>query len=80
MIHLELDYEQARSKIDDALVVITDAMDEATDAKDRALVWIHVSEWMASVAAGLFSGVVLWWLMVRRSLYREISTTELRQA
>jgi hypothetical protein len=43
-------------------------MDEATAAKDRVLPWIHVSDWMATIAVELFSGVVLWWLMVRGSL------------
>ncbi len=53
------------------------AMDEAKDAKDSALLWIYVIEWMATTATALMSGVVVWWLMIRRRLYREVTVTRL---
>jgi hypothetical protein len=54
------------------------AMDEARMAKDTALLWIYISEWMVTTAVALISGTILWWLMVRRELYREVTTTQLR--
>jgi hypothetical protein len=75
---LEQRYEGAGEKMDEALHLIDQAMDEAQQAKDAALFWIYVAEWLITTAAILISGVVLWWLMVRRSLYREVITTQLR--
>lgn len=76
--YLERRYEEASEKMEGALLLVDQAMDEAQRAKDSALFWIYVSEWMATTAVALISGVVLWWLMVRRSLYREVTTTQLR--
>jgi hypothetical protein len=75
---LEQRYEEAGEKMDEALQLIDQAMDEAQQAKDAALFWIYIAEWLITTAAILISGVVLWWLMVRRSLYREVITTQLR--
>ncbi len=77
--YLEREYEEAGQKMDEALRLANEAMDAAKRAKDTALTWIYVSEWMATTAVALLSGVVLWWLMVRRSLYRDVAMTRLRQ-
>jgi hypothetical protein len=50
---------------------------EAMKAKDGALLWIYVTEWSALMATLLLSGLVVWSLMIRRSLYREVSTSHL---
>ena len=76
---LEKRYEDAEEKMERALELVGEAMDEAQRAKDRALVWIYLFEWMVTTATALLSGVALWWLMVRRRLYREVTTTQLRQ-
>jgi hypothetical protein len=60
----------------DALSIARQAMEETNKAKDRALIWIYISQWMVTTAV---AGVTLWWLMVRRKLYREVTTTQLRQ-
>ncbi len=41
--YLQLDYEIARGRMDQALEIVTEAMEEATEAKDRALIWIFIS-------------------------------------
>jgi hypothetical protein len=76
--YLERRYEEAAEKMEEASQLVDQAIDEAFLAKDRALFWIYVSEWLVTTSAALVSGVVLWWLMVRRSLYREVTTTQLR--
>jgi hypothetical protein len=76
--YIERRYEEAADKMEDASQFVDQAMDEAFLAKDRALFWIYLSEWLVTTSAGLVSGVVLWWLMVRRRLYREVTTTQLR--
>jgi O-glycosyl hydrolase len=78
--YLDMEYESAQERMEEALVLVSEAMDEATAAKDRALLWIYVSQWMATTAAAMVSGVVLWWLMVKRKLYREVKTTQLGSA
>ncbi len=52
-------------------------IDGAMRAKDRALLWIFVVEWLVTFAALMLAGVVLWVLMVRRGLYREVGQTRL---
>ena len=79
MDYLERRYEEAGEKMEQALQLVNQAMDEAKLAKERALFWIYLSEWMATTAAALASGVVVWWLMIRRGLYREVTTTQFRQ-
>lgn len=75
--YLEQRYDEARDMMEEALGLANQAMDEAKDAKDSALLWIYVIEWMATTATALMSGVVVWWLMIRRRLYREVTVTRL---
>lgn len=77
--YLEHRYGEASEKMAEALALANRAMDEASRAKDRALTWVYVSEWMATTGVALISGMALWWLMVRRRLYRAVTTTQLRQ-
>lgn len=76
--YLQGDYETARSTMDEAMAVVDLAMEEAFKAKDRALTWIYISEWFATLAVGAASGFALWSLMIRRRLYRSVATTQLR--
>jgi hypothetical protein len=78
--YLERRYGEAGDKMQDALQLVERAMDEAQQAKDSALFWVYVSEWLATTAVALISGVLLWWLMVRRSLYKEVAITQLRHS
>jgi hypothetical protein len=50
----------------------------ATQELNRALIWVYVINWLVVTATFMFSGFVLWTLMVKRRLYKEISTTSLR--
>jgi hypothetical protein len=43
----------------------------------EALFWVYLSQWMATTAVAFLSGATLWWLMIRRRLYREVTTTQL---
>jgi hypothetical protein len=79
MDYLERRYDIANEKMGKALQLANQAMDEAELAKGRALTWLYLSEWMATTGVALLSGVALWWLMIRRRLYREVTTTQLRQ-
>lgn len=54
-------------------------IDRTMSAKDRALLWIFVVEWLVVSATFMVAGVVLWVLMVKRRLYREVRQTRLLQ-
>lgn len=78
--YLERRYGEAGDGMEEALRLVEQAMDEAQRAKDSALFWVYISEWLATTAVALLSGVLLWWLMVRRSLYKEVALTQLRHS
>jgi len=50
---------------------------EVLEAKDKALLWIFISEWLAVSGTSMFAGFILWTLMVRKRLYREVEVTRL---
>ncbi|MBU7004443.1 MAG: hypothetical protein HXS50_02665 [Theionarchaea archaeon] len=60
--------------------VITD-LDALTlrvlDAKDRALFWIFMIEWLVVTGTSMFAGFMIWTLMVRRRLYKEVKVTRM---
>jgi len=49
----------------------------AFDLWNRALFWVFVLEWLAVTATSMLTGYVLWTLMVKRKLYREVSETRM---
>lgn len=49
----------------------------AVKVKNEALFWVYVVEWLSVSGVSRVSGVVVWTLMVRRRMYREVKTTKL---
>ena len=45
--------------------------------KERTLLWIYIIEWLVVTSTLVIMGTVVWSLMVRRRLYRQVSTTML---
>ncbi len=76
-LYLQQDFSGALEAIDRALGMMEEAENLAQEVKDSALLWIYVSEWLAVTGASLICGFLLWTLMVRRRLYREVTTTRL---
>jgi uncharacterized membrane protein len=77
-LYIGHEYEESRDLIgviDDSIV---DLHEETIKLKGRALVWIYLIEWTATTATGMLAGFLLWTLMVRRRLYREVSVTRVR--
>jgi hypothetical protein len=50
---------------------------KAIKLKKNALAWIYLIEWLVVSSVALTAGVVIWSLMIRRSLYRVVGTTRL---
>lgn len=48
----------------------------AKDLKNAALTWVYITEWLVTAATFMVSGYVLWTLMLRRRLYREVDSTK----
>jgi len=48
---------------------------ESIRVKERAFMWIWLIEWLAVSGALMVTGTILWTLMIKRRLYREVRTT-----
>ena len=73
--YLEGDYEASYDRI---LVMISDLValnDEAIRIKERALLWVYITEWSAVSGTMVLGGYVLYALMIRRRLYKEVLVT-----
>lgn len=73
--YLDHEFEGALAKSRDALVDLEDIEVFALKVKDQALFWVYLIEWLSVSGVSLFAGTILWTLMVRRSLYREVGIT-----
>jgi hypothetical protein len=73
--YLGQDFSECWAILDTAFSRFADTEEMAKEAKEAALLWVYAVEWLATTAALLFSSAVLWSLMVRRKLYRQVRTT-----
>ncbi len=73
--YLEQDYGGSEAMMAEAFSVLDDVNRDALRAKDRALLWVYMIEWLAVTATLLVSGLVLHSLMFRRRLYSESGRT-----
>ena len=73
--YLDREFEQAYDTLKIALTELKDLEEVATDLKNRALFWVYVVEWSVTTGVLLVAGFILWTLMVRRALYREVRVT-----
>jgi len=72
---IDEDFDSCLPAIDEALVSLEKVMQDAVKAKDRALLWVYLIEWLTVAGTSIIVGVILWSLMIRRRLYREVATT-----
>lgn len=61
----------------ESLELFSRAEEVARREKNIALMWVYVIEWLVTVSTFFIAGFVLWSLMVRRRLYREVAKTSL---
>ena len=76
--YFQADMEGALQALAVAQEKLEDLIDEAIKARNSAAFWIFVTEWAAVTGTALLTGVAVWFLMVKRSLYREVEITRLR--
>ncbi len=75
-LYLDGEFDAAYEMTKDILDALSDLEEDATKLKDRALFWVYVVEWSVTTGVLMVAGFVLWTLMVRRALYREVSATK----
>ncbi len=78
-LYLDRDYSGALDLMGDAIGEIMSLQGTAVDLKKRALIWIYLIEWFVVLSTFMVSGVILWTLMVRRVIYREVGLTGTRR-
>ena len=71
-----------RDRLDESLSMMEEALKglqrvaaESVKAKSTVLIWIYGVEWMAVTGTTILAGLILWTLMIRRRLYREVGLT-----
>lgn len=69
------EYDASLSLLKEAEQAVGDLEKEAMKLKDTAMIWVYFVEWSAVTATCLVCGIVLWTVMVRRRLYREVQMT-----
>jgi len=72
---VDLQLEDSRNAAEDVLEILGEAYDLAFEARDTALFWIFLTEWLAVSGTGLICGFIIWTLMIKRRLYREVQVT-----
>jgi hypothetical protein len=77
-LYIDQRYEEAASTLREASARFDEINEAAVKLKEQALIWIYVIEWSAVSATSLVAGVIIWALMIRRKLYREVSVTRSR--
>jgi len=77
--YMHADLETSVTYLQAAMDDLLKASDRIWRLKDEALFWVYFTEWLVVAATGMICGFILWTVMVRRRLYREIAVTRLHQ-
>jgi len=73
--YLQLQFEEMLESYRVADEMLAKAEEEAVRLKDRTLLWVYVIEWLTVTGTAMVCGFLVWSLMIRRRLYREVRTT-----
>jgi hypothetical protein len=77
--YLDQEFVESEEAILSGLEQFAESEEIARRAKDAALFWVYLIEWLVASSTFFISGFVLWTLMVRRRLYRDVQATRLRE-
>jgi hypothetical protein len=69
------DFEESLLVAEGLVEDLDQASEIAFKLKNQALLWVYVVEWSVTTATSMIAGVVIWALMVKRKLYREVAST-----
>ena len=77
--YMEGNYEESSTIIMEAIADLQAAFDRSIELKNRALVYVYVSEWLAVTSTLVISGSVVYQFMIKRRMYRDVGTTSTSQ-
>ncbi len=69
------DFETSTGYMDHALGALGKALTDAMKLRGKALFWIFLIEWSAVTGTSIAAGSMIWMLMVKRALFKEVTTT-----
>jgi len=76
LLYMDNELQSAETKIDLAIDILEKITEDSMRRKDETFLWIYITQWLVVTATGMVCGSVLWTLMVRRRVYREVPTTK----
>ncbi len=75
-LYLQEDYSKASDAMAQVLQGFRRISDESVKIRRRALLWVHVTEYLAVTGTCILTSFLVWALMVKRRLYRDVSVTK----
>jgi hypothetical protein len=76
-LYVRKEFDAAKGRLEDIDEAMIALQEDAMSLKDQALFWVYAIEWGVTAGTSLLAGFVIWTLMVRRRLYREVEGTRL---
>jgi len=73
--YIEQDYESALTGTRDALADLGRLDRDAMELKDRTMLWTYMIEWLSVGGVSGIVGWIVYEVMIRRRLYRDVGTT-----
>ncbi len=73
--YMSYEFDQALASAMAAVGTVQRALDDAIAAKDRAMLWVFLVEWMAVISTCMISGVALYELMIVRRLFKPVDAS-----
>jgi hypothetical protein len=74
-LYITGDYHGAWELLQEIFDGFQSLSEESMKLKDRAFFWIYLIEWLVVTGTLLACGTIIWSLMIRRRLYREVMVT-----
>ncbi len=72
---VDLELAESRELAETSYDQFEEAYGLALEAKNAAIFWIFVTEWLVVSATSMICAFAIWTLMIRRRLYREVQVT-----
>mgnify|MGYP000601389921 CR=1 FL=1 len=74
-LYVNGEFDESYDMMDDLQKKLAALSADAMRLKDAALRWVYFVEWLTVIGTSLACGSVVWILMVRRRLYRDVAVT-----
>jgi hypothetical protein len=76
--YLQLRFEEMLEAYGSVEEMVQELEEDALSLKNRTLMWVYVIEWLAVTGTGMAAAFLLWSVMIRRALYREVKVTRFK--